>query len=153
MKKQTKLLILVSAGVILFTVLMQVYIKGQSQNIQQGTDNSVPGNRNSELDFSPSLAPEGVTVKITFGSLNAVSGKVSARTAFEALKKVGADKKIDIVSKESAFGVMVSKIGDLENSANKYWLYTVNGKLAQVASDKFAVRGGDVIEWNYGDGK
>ena len=46
---------------------------------------------------------------------------------------------------------MVTKVGSKENSGEKAWTYSVNGKAAQIASDKFLVYPGDKIEWVYNE--
>jgi hypothetical protein len=47
-------------------------------------------------------------------------------------------------------GLFVKKINDKQNGQdNKYWQYWVNNTFAQIASDKFLLSNGDVVEWKF----
>ena len=45
--------------------------------------------------------------------------------------------------------VMIDKIYDSPNDPNDYWLFYVNGDLAQVGIDNYMVNAGDLIEFDY----
>ena len=45
--------------------------------------------------------------------------------------------------------VMIDKIYDNPRDPNDYWLFYVNGNLAQVGIDSYMVNSGDIIEFDY----
>ena len=73
-------------------------------------------------------------------------------TVFDILKKVSADNNFSFVYKESDLGAFIEEIYGIKNDvgANKYWMYKVNGQLANVGASGYKINNGDVIEWYYG---
>ena len=49
----------------------------------------------------------------------------------------------------SAVGVFVRSIDSLANSKSCFWIYTVNGKPADVACDRYWVGAGDTVRWHF----
>jgi len=90
-----------------------------------------------------------VSVTINTGSSIATYDGVLALTVFDGLTTISADKKIELSVKHYDFGVFIEKIGDLENTKDKAWIYYVNGASGDVAADKKTVKNGDVVEWRY----
>lgn len=70
-------------------------------------------------------------------------------TVFGILEKAAQDNKIELVTKQYDFGIFVESIGGVENSKERSWIYFVNGKSGEVASDKYEISEGDLIEWRY----
>ncbi|MDD5146774.1 MAG: DUF4430 domain-containing protein [Candidatus Pacebacteria bacterium] len=72
-------------------------------------------------------------------------------TAFDLLKDGTSHLKLDLQTKDYGdMGVLVEKIGQKKNSDDgKYWLYYVNGQLAQVAANKQPLKAGDKVEWKF----
>jgi hypothetical protein len=67
-------------------------------------------------------------------------------SAFVLLRKVVAD----IVAKDSDAGIFIESIGGVKNGKNaRYWMYYINGKLADVSTDKYKVNSGDKIEFKF----
>ncbi len=51
-------------------------------------------------------------------------------------------------------GFFVDEINGVKNNANgsnKYWIYSINGKKADVGISQYIVKEGDTINWNYED--
>jgi hypothetical protein len=90
-----------------------------------------------------------VNVTINTGISVATYDGIIASSVFDALAKVSENKKIQLKTKHYDFGVFVEKIGDLVNTKDKAWIYSVNGKSGDVAADKKMVKTGDSIEWLY----
>ena len=68
-------------------------------------------------------------------------------TAFDVLKS-----KFDVAYSESDYGVFITGIKTYDwvnGTSDYYWMYFVNGKLAQVAADKYFVQKGDNITFEY----
>jgi hypothetical protein len=66
-------------------------------------------------------------------------------TAFDVLNKVLEVKYKDY----PGVGKYVVSINGLEQTETAWWLYEVNGKTLNVASDKYELQDGDVIMWKY----
>lgn len=90
------------------------------------------------------------TVVLDFGE-----GKISTysnilgKTAFEGLQKVASGNNLNLDTKQYDFGVFVKVIGGVENTKDLSWIYFVNGKSPEVASDKYELKDGDMVEWKY----
>lgn len=72
-----------------------------------------------------------------------------AKTAFDALEEMADQKSIKIESQKYDFGVFIKSIAGYVNSADKAWIFYINGNSADKAADKYELRHGDVVEWKY----
>jgi hypothetical protein len=91
-------------------------------------------NKNSTSDVTPPA---------TQSNHIAYSG-VDGKNAFELLQ---AQHKI--TSTSSDFGAFVTEIDGVKNSTDKFWMFYINGTLAQSAPDKYITKQSDQIEWKY----
>lgn len=67
------------------------------------------------------------------------------KTALEILKT-----KATIETKQSSFGEYVDKINDIKGGTdNKYWIFYVNGKMAEIGAQDYITKATDVIEWKF----
>jgi hypothetical protein len=55
----------------------------------------------------------------------------------------------DVNTVSSGLGTFVKGIDNIENSAEAFWLYSVNDTIGDRASDSFITKSGDVIKWHY----
>ena len=74
-------------------------------------------------------------------------------TVFDALKKASSDNNFSFVYQESSLGAFVEEIHRVKNDmgTNKYWMFKVNGQLANEGASSLKVNNNDVIEWYYGE--
>lgn len=110
---------------------------------------------------SSSVQPEQpqrqtVTVSVAVSS-DAVGGSVAASgtytfdqgaTVYDALKALG----LSVSAQSSQYGIYVSAIGGLaekEHGATSGWMYTVNGRVANVACSAYKLQDGDAVSWYY----
>ncbi len=70
-------------------------------------------------------------------------------TAFSLLESVAEEEEIKVTTKQYDFGIFVESIGGVENTKERAWIYFVNGKSGEVASDQYKLSSGDVVEWRY----
>ncbi len=71
-------------------------------------------------------------------------------TAFDLLKNKAEESNLNLKTKTYDIGIFIEAIGDKENGQDgKYWLYYVNGELAQVAADKKELNPGDKVEFKF----
>ena len=94
-------------------------------------------------------AKQQVTVVLDFGQGAKREAKVSAGTAFEALKIAAKESNLEVKTKQYDFGIFVESTGGVENTKERAWIYFVNGKTGEVASDKYLLKKGDLVEWKY----
>jgi hypothetical protein len=74
-------------------------------------------------------------------------------TVLAVLEKISADKKLVLKIKDyTGLGKMVTQIGELENGQNnKYWQYSVNGKMPSIGADAYKLKSGDLVEWRFSE--
>lgn len=91
----------------------------------------------------------GVTVTIDDGTGVATYSATGAATAFDALRQAADIRKAPVATKTYDFGIFVDAVGDKKSSADRAWIYSVNGISGTVAADKQTVKPGDSVEWRY----
>ncbi len=148
MKNQGKNLFITALTIIVFLVLGQLFLTKiiNPQYLNKSVGRTFIPDSNS----TPSSSVRNTwQVSIDFGNGNKVEGGVFAQTAYDALQKIAKEKDIKIETKQYKLGVMITKIGEMAGSNQYYWSYKVNGKMGTVASDRFILKPGDQIEWEY----
>lgn len=150
MKKNTALLIAVLLLVIGLVFAGQIYLRNQATI-------KPPVSKTQELFVLEKISPSVVSVSVTLESIVDVdfgngitwSEKVAAKNVYEALVMVGEKKGVEISAKQYKYGMMVEKIGEVGNSKDSYWMYSVNSKPGQIAVDRYIISPGDKVEWVY----
>lgn len=66
------------------------------------------------------------------------------KTALELLETMHRVEK-----KTSSVGSFVESIDGVKNRRDRFWLYYVNGKMPDLASDRYQTKTGDTIEWKF----
>lgn len=90
------------------------------------------------------------TTSVVTGVVNSVTYKnIQAATPYDALVLMAKKNNLQLQTKQYDFGVFVEGIGDQKNTTEKAWIYYVNGKSGEVASDKYVLKQGDTVEWKY----
>ncbi len=91
-------------------------------------------------------------------SIDNGSGKV---TSYEGIEVSGNDtvysvliKKMNetgssVTTKSYDFGLMVESISGIKATTDHFWSFSVNGQPGNVAADKYILKNGDKVEWNY----
>ncbi|OGF99712.1 hypothetical protein A2Y99_01940 [Candidatus Gottesmanbacteria bacterium RBG_13_37_7] len=150
MKKLNKIYFLI--GLILIVILVSGQILFHKKEITTVSDNK---ERFVEISISAQKqtitpAKQAVTVEIVFGGSGNMTGSSLSNNAYQVLNDVVKSNKIGIETKQYKFGLMVEKIGDRKNSTSAFWSYSVNGKMGNIAADKYLVYPGDKVVWKYG---
>ncbi len=55
----------------------------------------------------------------------------------------------EVEKKTSSVGSFVEAIDGIKNRPDRFWLYYVNGKKPDVASDRYSTTANDTIEWRF----
>lgn len=102
------------------------------------------------------VAPAGlmkVKLIINSGASNVYESSINeGSTVFDLLKKIDSEKKLNLKYQESSMGVFVEEIQGVKNNAgkNEYWLYKVNGKVANMGASLYKLKDNDEVEWFFG---
>lgn len=119
---------------------------GSSSNKNNG------GSQNNSGESPSESESEAAQVNVTVSVDGAFSGRSitvqSGASVFDALKKTG----ISVGSRNSIYGVYVYSINGLsegDKGAGSGWTYKVNGTMPSKSADKYIVREGDSISWEY----
>ncbi len=149
MKKQKKNLVLVVFIIITVLVIGEIIVTKQINLIP--SNNREGRTWSQDINLSPSVTPDIniQKVSINFGNNKIITGTVYAQTAYDALSKLANEKNLKVEIKQFKYGTMVTKIGESAGSHQYYWGYKVNGKMGEVAADRFILKPGDKIEWEY----
>lgn len=148
MKKQTRLFIIVVV-VLILTVGVAQYILSNQTNFKLTDFQKRNLSEVSETVVSPKETVKAENVSIDFGNGQKMTGQVSTQSAYQALVKVSKDNSLNVLVKQYKYGVMVEKVGEAANSKNSAWMYWVNGKPGQIASDRYIIYPGDKVEWKF----
>lgn len=103
---------------------------------------------NNAISILPTqqIQEKKVDFVIDFGSgAPATYSGVLALTAYDVLK----NSPYEVVVKQYDFGIMVTSIKGMENTKERAWMYSVNGKHGETAADKYVLHEGDRIEWKF----
>lgn len=90
-----------------------------------------------------------ITVVLNTGEEISTASGIQADNAFVALQSIAKQNNLELKTKQYDFGVFVESVGALANTKEKSWIYFINGKSGDVASDKYEVKQNDIVEWKY----
>lgn len=79
----------------------------------------------------------------TNNSQNVTFTAVADKTVLEQLQQ-----KADVVVKDSDFGPFVESINSV-SGGGKYWVFYVDGQMANVGAGEYKTKGGEKIEWKF----
>lgn len=116
-------------------------------------------NKKNTAENNPPSAPKKniqkfkATLKINTGkdTLEYAESVEKGVSGFEVLKKNSEEKGFSLEYKETAQGIFIEEINGVKNNpgTNQYWMYAVNGKMANVGISQYIIEEDSVIEWNY----
>ena len=71
-------------------------------------------------------------------------------SVYEFMERLKQEEKITFKDKTyTGMGKLIEEINGSKNDGNKYWIYSVNGKKAQVGVSNYKIKAGDVVSWKY----
>lgn len=148
MKNQTRMLIYVVAVVVLLAGTFQYFSQGKINLTLPNLEGRNALKPDDNLS-APTEALKVQNVSIDFGNGQKLTGEVSTQSAYQALAKVVNDNNIKVEAKQYKYGIMVTKVGDVESAATTGWMYSVNGKPGQIAADRYIIYPGDQVLWEF----
>lgn len=147
MKNQTRVLVIVAALVVLIVGAAQFMLGKQGTKLSDLQVNNIF--KPEETAVSPTQSVKTESVVVNFGSGKMIKREVVAQSAYQALLIAARENNINVEAKEYKYGFLVTKIGETANSADRAWMYSVNGKPGQIAADRYVIYPGDKVEWVY----
>lgn len=99
------------------------------------------------LDFGEGLIATYSGIPIN--NLGNANGEEASMSAFGLLRKTAEKENFKIETEQYDFGIFVKSIAGRESSAEKAWIYFVNGEAGNVAASEYKLNEGDVVEWKY----
>lgn len=117
------------------------------------SSDSTPDNATNDQDNASQSLGE---IELSIDTTSIEGGEVTTKqvvadegdTVIDVLEKSG----IESVIEDSSYGAYVFSIEGLaqgDHGAMSGWLYSVNGQPGEEAADKYEVKKGDTITWNY----
>jgi hypothetical protein len=138
MLKKEKVKILIVIGV--FVALLGVFLL---------TSNIIP--RDTSI-ISTSKEENNKTVK-TILEINQVkyeSEITEPISVYEFMEKLQNERKITFKDKTyTGMGKLIEEINGLKSEGDKYWIYYVNNKEAQIGISDYKINPGDTVSWKY----
>jgi len=61
------------------------------------------------------------------------------------------EQKYELETKKTATGIFIIAIDSVKNNDGIFWVYSVNDKMGQMASDNYFTKPGDVVKWHFRD--
>lgn len=150
MKKQTIILLSLFIIFLLLIGVGQYIVKRNEQSALLENQQTQIATQQVLKELTPE-AVQQVSAIVDFGDGTVWKEMVKADTAYNALVKVADLKKVKVTTQQFKYGVMVEKVANVGNTAQKGWTFYVNGKLGRISSDRTYVHSSDVVEWKYTD--
>jgi hypothetical protein len=150
MSRQTVILLLLFAAVIILVTAGQLFLKRTA--VTPAADDNP---RSAQVSVSTTQIPtatsllESTTVSVDYGTGQKISGNVTAKNAFEAVKALAGEKGIPIETKQFKYGFLVTKIGQKESGQGGTWQFYINGKLGIISPGLVTIHVGDKVEWKF----
>ena len=134
-----------TAFIIIFSILLAFIIGWLSLS------GGLPTKTSPQVSTQKDEVQNTLKLSVNFGDgkeMTYESEKESA-TAYGLLEIAAADKGVELVTETYDFGILVKSINGYESTAEKAWIYFVNGESGTVAADQYILEPGDAVEWRY----
>jgi hypothetical protein len=93
------------------------------------------------------------TASLVVGEQSYIVAVSPDKTVMDAMRRLESSGDITLTGKEyPSMGFFVESINGKRNSADRYWILYINGKLSDSGASQTIVHPGDSIEWRYEKG-
>lgn len=106
--------------------------KSDDGNLSLDLDDITTSSR-AKTDYNLTISDNGNTISY------------NGKTGFSALEIL--QKITQVKTKESSLGTQIIAINGLEQTNNKFWTYTVDGKVGNIGAADYQTKDGEIIEW------
>jgi len=140
-REKTKKLILIIFLLIVCSVLVYIYETPQKQS-------TTPIAEIPSINLDKTSGTTNTVLEINGNKYESkISSPMSVYDFMEQLQKEG---KIDFKEKTySGMGKFIEEINGVKGNGDKYWVYYINGKKAEIGISNYQINPGDVISWKY----
>ncbi len=94
-----------------------------------------------------------VTVEIDYGTQKAGAAYpadyLDGLTAWDALTEVAEESGWTVAADDSAYGKYIKAINDVTEDGTNFWLFSVNGEMAQQSADSTILKAGDTVNFSF----
>jgi hypothetical protein len=113
-----------------------------------------PVNNRKNTSVQPASQEIKAKLIVNYGSSRSTYDTVTAAssTVFALLEQLSQANNFSLSYRQSQLGVFVEAIAGIknDNATNSFWLYKVNGKIANVGASNYVLHNNDEVEWYYG---
>jgi len=93
---------------------------------------------------------ETVNTVLEVNGISYYSEISSPTTVYDFMEKLQEEGKITFEGKTyPEMGIFIEEINGAKGTGDKYWIYYVNGKEADVGISNYKINTGDVVSWKY----
>lgn len=71
-------------------------------------------------------------------------------TAFDALTEAATNAGFTVEATDSQYGKYIQALNDVKEDGTNFWLFSVNGEMAQQSADSTVLNPGDSVTFNFG---
>ena len=92
------------------------------------------------------------SVAVDFGDDSAISNEFeinSETTAYSLLQEIAQTESLELATEQYDFGIFVKAVNGYESTAERSWIYFVNGTSGDIAADQKKINAGETVEWKY----
>lgn len=142
-------IILISLIPILIFVFL--YSRLESKNITE-TQNSDISLSSTEVKVSKKIIvpADDKKASLEINSAKYESAIKSQTNVYDFMQKLQNEGKINFKDKTYVgMGKFIEEINGVRSNGDKYWIYYVNGKKAEVGVSDYKLNPGDVVSWKY----
>lgn len=128
-------------GALIIAALSGIIIYGYTQR---------PGATATDNANAPVSVDVAVIVDTGSGSTTYAVNDLTNATAFSALQAAATTNGFVLdFDPPGQYGVFVKGIAGTAGTAERFWIYQVNGAEGQVAADQMTLTNGDAVTWKY----
>ena len=144
-KEKYKIIIFITILITSFFILFFFYSKLEE----------IPSSLKQEINIKNQIPPILKEKNITVNNItleineNTYKSKIEKEiSVYDLMNKLKDEGKIDFKDKTySGMGKFIEEINGIKPNAEKYWIYYVNNKKANIGISDYKIKPGDVVSW------
>ncbi|MFZ2072708.1 MAG: DUF4430 domain-containing protein [Minisyncoccia bacterium] len=138
LKTKTQKLILITILLIICSVLIYIYKNPPPKTINNNT-----------LLKQNSPDPNSKIITLLINEAKYTTNISEETSVYDFMDKLRTEGKIDFKDKTySGMGKFIEEINGIKNG-EKYWIYYVNNKKANIGVSNYKINEGDIVSWKY----
>ena len=148
MKKNTKIILIITIGILLASLILLV----TRRNVSERTLGSHDGDVQRELLANNSSGESGnVLPKISTSlEIDLKYNGVTETGVYDFMTQLRREGKINFTDKTYiGMGKFIDSINGVKGNIKESWIYYVNGKKAEVGVSNYIIKPGNVVSWKY----